>query len=226
MSRAPMHRVSRLVCATALVTTFTGGFCACSTAADPPDDTSGSDLARKRRDAGAHGDAHEASAGDATAPDAGGGCDSASGCAIDPAPPRLIAPLSVTHATSRQPALHFVLGRDSDAATIDLCLDPRCTEVVATLEGTGLVVPPTPLRPGPIFWRGRGVRRGNVVGSTYSPTWVVNISHGSTTVDTSWGHAPDIDATGIASIVTTAQAYTNGHTEIWAFSPPDRSRPL
>jgi hypothetical protein len=132
-------------------------------------------------------------------------------CEIEPKPPRLIAPISTTLSTSRQPTFRWELGADATSAMIELCSDRGCEHVVATLTGTTAGVPPVALPAGPIFWRGFGTR-GFVVGRTPSPTWVANLPRASTSAtDTSWGHVPDFEGKGRAQVVTTAQLYSDGH---------------
>src|SRR5580692_4836117 len=57
----------------------------------------------------------------------GGGNPGDGSAASDPAPPRLIAPLSMSAVSLQKPTLHWTLGAGGGTPIVDLCKDRLCT---------------------------------------------------------------------------------------------------
>lgn len=115
---------------------------------------------------------------------------------VDVRAARLIAPLSTSTVTQRQPTLHWIGG--SAASVVDLCLDRACTRPLANsvaVTGTTAKVM-APLPSGWVFWR---VRTGIDVTATWQ-FWVDKTS-ASTAVDTSSGTTLDVNGDGYADFL-------------------------
>lgn len=110
--------------------------------------------------------------------------------------PRLVSPLSPLRVTSQRPTMSWELPPGVEGAQIQLCRDPCCATVLETFSTSGTSMrPPRPLRPGVVFWRARGMARGQV-GRETSFTWEFGVPHRDSTLDTFKGHIHDIDGDG------------------------------
>lgn len=119
------------------------------------------------------------------------------------AAPRLIFPLSTMRVTSQRPTLSWALPEGVTGARVELCRDPCCATILATLEVEGSSIrPATPLPPGVVFWRAFG-RVGERVGREPSFTWAFSVKHRDAPIDTAWGTLKDFDGDGYDDIVTT-----------------------
>jgi hypothetical protein len=80
-------------------------------------------------------------------------CDDVDMCT--PSEPRLVAPLSTSLVTSRQPVLKWELPGGAGSVAVDLCSDALCTTKIATLTSADgrTATPSAPLPPGVVFWR-------------------------------------------------------------------------
>jgi hypothetical protein len=80
-------------------------------------------------------------------------CDDVDMCT--PSEPRLVAPLSTSLVTSRQPVLKWELPGGAGSVSVDLCSDALCTTKIVTLTSAdGLTATPSaPLPAGVVFWR-------------------------------------------------------------------------
>jgi hypothetical protein len=142
------------------------------------------------------GDASTDSASDGASGDSGSNDGALGDGAVNPNAPRLLAPLSTSHVTSRTPTLHFVLpsGVVAADATVDLCLDRACTQPIDSLgrpvTSATTYVPGTQLPVGVVFWRMHA-------GSNTSPTWEFWVGARSAPVaNTSWGTTLDVNGDG------------------------------
>ena len=59
------------------------------------------------------------------------------GCAIAPAQPQQIAPLSGSRVTSHRPTFKVKLGNGATGVRVDVCRDRACTNIVTTIRATG-----------------------------------------------------------------------------------------
>ncbi len=126
---------------------------------------------------------------------------SGSSCVLALSPPRPLAPLSTSTATSRSPALHWELAPSTDGAKVEICHDRPCTQVEATFTVLGSsAAPPSPLAPGVHFWRLFATSSGTV-GTDPSPVWQMNVGARTAPHDTSFGTNPDVDGDGYADVV-------------------------
>jgi hypothetical protein len=115
--------------------------------------------------------------------------------------PRLVSPLSPLRVTSQRPTLSWELPPGVEGAQIQLCRDPCCANVLETFSATGTSMrPPRLLRPGVVFWRARGMARGQV-GRETSFTWEFGVPHRDSTLDTFEGPIHDIDGDGYDDVV-------------------------
>jgi hypothetical protein len=114
---------------------------------------------------------------------------------------RQIAPLSTSTVTSQRPTLRWELGSGSDGVHLEVCHDRACSSpIYATDVSATSWRPPTPLSPGVVFWRITG-RSGATMGTAVSPTWQFTVGHGNSSVDTSWGTAPDVNGDGYSDLL-------------------------
>jgi len=124
------------------------------------------------------------------APDAppGDACG-AQGCAPEPGPPRLIAPLSGETVRAQRPSLRWRLGASSDGARVTFCRDRAMTDRCASFNARGERGGPTdPLAPGVWFWRAAG-RGGQATGRATSATWRLRVG----LADSARGSTLDVD---------------------------------
>jgi len=111
--------------------------------------------------------------------------------------PRLIAPMSTSTVTQRQPTLHWIGGA---SPVVDLCLDRACTRPlaiavdVAASQTSGTVSSPLP--PGWIYWRVR-----SAAGTSATWQFFVGQRSASTPVDTSSGTGLDINGDGFGDFI-------------------------
>lgn len=111
-------------------------------------------------------------------------------------PPRLVRPISGVRVMSQRPTLRWVLPAGLTRARVELCDDRACTRSRMQVEVTGTSWrSPTPLRPGVVFWRVRGLGTGGEVAWT-SATWEFAVRHRDTPVDTIGGPLKDFDGDG------------------------------
>jgi FG-GAP-like repeat len=128
--------------------------------------------------------------------------------------PRLVSPLSPLRVTSQRPTLSWELPPGVEGVQIQLCRDPCCANVLETFSATGTSMrPPRPLRPGVVFWRARGMARGQV-GRETSFTWEFGVPHRDSTLDTFKGAIHDFDGDGyddvVASVYDGVRVYWGG----------------
>jgi len=127
--------------------------------------------------------------------------DAEAGTVAQIAPPRLIAPLSTSTATSQRPTLRWSLAAGTDGAFVQICRDRSCASPVTTLELDGAKgAPAANLTKGIYFWRAFG-RRGGVKGTVASATWQFTVGARSAPVDTSWGSTLDVNGDGFADVI-------------------------
>ena len=111
---------------------------------------------------------------------------------VNPNAPRLLAPLSTSHVTSRTPTLHWVLPSGVTDVTLDLCHDRACTIPIALgipVHGSQYNAYSGQLPTGVVFWRTHA-------GTNTSPTWEFWVGARSALVDTSWGTTLDVNGDG------------------------------
>lgn len=117
------------------------------------------------------------------------------------APPRPIAPMSVSHLTSRRPTFRWALAPGSDGARVEVCADRACTRLVATFDVRGdHGAPADELPSGVVFWRLRGMSGGSV-GAATSVTWQAALPARSAPLATAWGAMLDANGDGLADVV-------------------------
>jgi FG-GAP-like repeat/FG-GAP repeat len=104
---------------------------------------------------------------------------------------RPLAPLSGSISGSRQPVFHYTPARN---ATVEICDDRACANVVATLDGNhGEAQPATPLRAGLLFWR-------VVSNRATSAVWQLTIPGRDSGASIAWGVVPDFNGDGFADV--------------------------
>ncbi|MBL8677646.1 MAG: FG-GAP repeat protein [Myxococcales bacterium] len=108
--------------------------------------------------------------GDDAGADGGERPDGASGRVV--LPPRPIAPLSTSTATSSRPEFRWRNTGDAAGARVEICRDRLCTQIQETFDADGeRGRPRNPLPRGvPLFWRLRGLLSGEASAQT-SPVW-------------------------------------------------------
>ena len=118
--------------------------------------------------------------------------------------PRPVAPLSTAQVTSQTPMLRWALASGQDAASVDVCSDHDCRNLVQHFDakGGGAAVPAA-LPKGIYFWRVRGIAAG--VPQGFGPTWQLRVGARSAAIDTSWGATFDVDEDGFSDLVVGAQ---------------------
>ena len=120
---------------------------------------------------------------------------------VDVAPPRPIAPVSVSFVTSTRPTLRWQLPVGVDGAVVEVCADRACTTSLATFDAPGSSgVPPMDLPHGVVFWRLRGTQAG-ATGSATSATWELVVPAQSAPVDVAWGAMLDANGDGYGDVV-------------------------
>jgi hypothetical protein len=167
----------------------------CSGAVGPTPDVCGD---RVDNDCNGTADDGCAIGGDGGVPPSDGGA-----CTDSIAPPRPIAPLSVTRVTSQRPTLRWVNAAGADSARIELCADRACATVLATYDAAGSAFRSPvalPMR-AVTFWRLRG-RAGAAVGCATGPTWEFYVGPRDTTVDTTQPGFSDVNGDGLGELTT------------------------
>ncbi len=130
-------------------------------------------------------------------------CSSAGVCETAPVVPRAVRPLSGV-VTATRPLFRWARQGADGYATVEICRDAACTDVVATLFGADAARPAADLAPGHYFYRvfGRGLRDGAVVdGATGSPVRVFYVGHRRGAIDGSNGQVPDVNRDGTPDLV-------------------------
>jgi len=123
---------------------------------------------------------------------------------------RPLAPLSGSMSGSRQPTFHYTPARN---ATVDICDDRACTEVISQLDGTaGVAQPTTPLRAGLLFWR-------VVDNRTTSAVWQLTIPGRDTGGDIAWGVVPDFNGDGLADVAIGSPAAGSQSVSVFNGAP-------
>jgi hypothetical protein len=118
----------------------------------------------------------------------------------DVAPPRPVAPISVSFVTSRRPTFRWQLAAGSDGARVEVCADRACTRVVASFDAAGdHGAPPADLPPGVAFWRLLGMASGQP-GQSTSATWELVVPAQSAPVATVWGAMLDANGDGFGDV--------------------------
>lgn len=135
-------------------------------------------------------------------------CSALEVCAADAcvprswAPPRLIAPLSLSKATSQQPLFRWLLPNGYREARFELCADRACERVVVSMRVLGdRARPASPLAQGVYFWRVTTGQPGEL-GTKTSATWELRVRPRDAGVDTVLGDMADIDGDGYADVIT------------------------
>jgi hypothetical protein len=117
------------------------------------------------------------------------------------APPRLIAPVSVSYVTTRRPTFRWKLAAGSDGAFVEVCADRPCSRAITTFTASGDHGGPAgDLPPGPVFWRAHGTAAGAAGGAT-SATWELVVPAQSAPVAATWGSMLDANGDGLADVV-------------------------
>lgn len=125
----------------------------------------------------------------------------AAGAFCDVAAPRPLAPWSNAYASSHQPEFRWVLPPGVSGAHIEICRDRACATVVDSSDVTGdRYTPASPLPPGVLFWRLRGIL-GGTTGSQISPPWPFVALQRANDVKISFGIISDFDNDGFADLV-------------------------
>ena len=123
---------------------------------------------------------------------------------------RPLAPLSGSMSGSRQPTFHYTPAR---AATVDICDDRACTQVLSQLDGTdGVAQPATPLRAGVLFWR-------VVANRTTSVVWQLTVPGRDTGGDIAWGVVPDFNGDGMADLAIGSPAVGSQSVSVFNGAP-------
>jgi hypothetical protein len=131
---------------------------------------------------------------------------------LDHPPPRLIAPLSGSLASTAQPQLRWELATGTDGAAVDVCRDRACQNIILTLSATGNAgSTPAPLPAGHVFWRARGAVAG-AAGTTASPVWELFIPHRVSTPSTALATRADFDGDGYTDFVLEGRVLRGGAT--------------
>jgi hypothetical protein len=116
--------------------------------------------------------------------------------------PRLIAPLSTSISTSMSPTFTWLGESATTGATVDICRDRACQNVIVSFAATGSrAQPPQPLPAGVVFWR---VSSGTAGGRT-SAVWELTIPARESGRQGSWGSVPDFNGDGFGDLVVGAQ---------------------
>ncbi len=122
--------------------------------------------------------------------------------------PRLIAPMSSSISTSMRPLFTWEGESATAAATIDVCRDRACQNVITSFTATGSSARPAqPLPPGVVFWRVTGTQ---TAGRT-SAVWELTIPARESGRTGNWGSVPDFNSDGFADLAVGVAPYiSNG----------------
>jgi len=116
--------------------------------------------------------------------------------------PRLIAPLSTAISTSMSPLFTWLPESATAGATVDVCRDRACQNIVVSFAATGSSAqPPQPLPPGVVFWRVSSTGAG---GRT-SAVWELTIPARESGRTGSWGSVPDFNGDGFGDLTVGVQ---------------------
>jgi hypothetical protein len=130
------------------------------------------------------------------------GAEAGDDAAPELAPPRPVAPVSVSFLTSRRPTFRWQLSSGTDGARVEVCADRACTRPVTSFDATGTRgAPDVDLPPGVVFWRLHGTSAGRAAGARTSATWETVVPPVSAPVATAWGSMIDADGDGFADVV-------------------------
>jgi hypothetical protein len=120
--------------------------------------------------------------------------------------PRLIAPLSTAISTSMSPLFTWLGESATTGATIDVCRDRACQNIIVSFAATGSSgKPPQPLPAGVVFWRVSSATTG---GRT-SAVWELTIPARESGRTGSWGSVPDFNGDGFGDLVVGVQPTGN-----------------
>jgi hypothetical protein len=147
-------------------------------------------------------------------------------------PPRLIAPMSSTHVTTKLPTLSWQLPDRAIGARVEICGDRACGDVLYTFEVEGeSVVPDEQLPDGVMFWRVTALGRH---GRTSAPSavwqfWTSGMLFpqpglDGPPVDTTYGSVLDVNGDGFADLAVGAPGGAAGLVHIYlggAGGPPE-----
>lgn len=111
--------------------------------------------------------------------------------------PRPLWPPSLSTVRSTRPALRWAMPNDVSDPIVELCADPACATVLATIAAAGSsAVPDSDLPSGPIYWRVTASGRTG-------PTWRFDVGPAAQT-EAAWGIAPDYDRNGYGDVAVGA----------------------
>ncbi len=117
---------------------------------------------------------------------------------------------------SQSPLLSWVGESSTASATVDVCRDRACQNVIVSFAATGSSAqPPQPLPPGVVFWRVSGATPG---GRT-SAVWELTIPWRDSGRTGSWGSVPDFNGDGFGDLAVGVQASGNAPTDQLRFFP-------
>lgn len=126
--------------------------------------------------------------------------DAAPDVVLPPLGPRLVGPVSASRVTSQRPTMRWVLPDGVTRVRVELCGDRTCTRMRQQQEVSGTSWrPATPLTPGVVFWRVRGLAGDGSVGWT-SATWEYLVGRRDAPVDTSFGTLKDFNSDGFDDV--------------------------
>jgi len=121
--------------------------------------------------------------------------------------PRLIAPLSTSISMSMSPLFTWLPESPTTGATVDVCRDRACQNIVVSFAATGSSAqPPRPLPPGVVFWRVSSATTG---GRT-SAVWELTIPARESGRTGSWGSVPDFNGDGFGDLAVGVLPAFNG----------------
>jgi len=116
-------------------------------------------------------------------------------CVSAPAP-RPIWPSNHAYVTARRPRLRWALSAAAEGAEVEYCADRDCTRSLYRASATGTeTTAPSPLPPGVVYWRLRGVAGGGA-GTAVSPTWQMTVPPRDAPTVTHWGINFDVNGDG------------------------------
>ncbi|MFO0686222.1 MAG: VCBS repeat-containing protein [Sandaracinus sp.] len=138
--------------------------------------------------------------------DAGTDASAVDAPAFDADPPRSLAPLSTSTASTRRPTFHWELAAGTDGAHVEICSDRACATSITSFDAVGTSgAPSADLPSGVVFWR-LASRAGSATAVRFGPVWEVFVPVASSPTDTSSGTTLDVDGDGIADVAVGANA--------------------